>query len=109
MASLCGLISLVSRHQTDFARRRCSAALAWRGQGAFLHRSLRKIDVGYRGARVASQNMDPKKAIRLGTCARPTVNQYAVTDDGLKFLVLEPRRDFLETYSMVLNWPATVN
>ena len=35
-------------------------------------------------------------------------NQYAVTEDGLKFLVLEPRKGFLETYSVVLNWRATV-
>jgi hypothetical protein len=40
--------------------------------------------------------------------ADPTVNQYAVTEDGLKFLVLEPRKDFLETYSVVLNWPANL-
>jgi hypothetical protein len=39
----------------------------------------------------------------------PTVNQYAVTQDGLKFLVLEPRKGFIETYSVVPNWPATVN
>jgi hypothetical protein len=32
----------------------------------------------------------------------------AVTEDGLKFLVLEPRKGFLETCSVVLNWPATV-
>jgi hypothetical protein len=36
------------------------------------------------------------------------VNQYAVTDDGQKFLVLEPRKGYLETYSVVLNWPATL-
>jgi hypothetical protein len=39
----------------------------------------------------------------------PTINQYAVTEDGLKFLVLEPRKGFLETYSVVLNWLVTVN
>jgi hypothetical protein len=35
-----------------------------------------------------------------------TVNQYAVTQDGLKFLVLQPRPGYLESYSVVLNWPA---
>jgi len=35
-----------------------------------------------------------------------TVNQYAVTQDGQKFLVLQPRQDYLESYSVVLNWPA---
>ncbi len=35
----------------------------------------------------------------------PTVNQYAVTADGRKFLVLEPQKHYLETYSVVLNWP----
>jgi eukaryotic-like serine/threonine-protein kinase len=38
----------------------------------------------------------------------PNINQYAVTEDGLKFLVLEPRKGSLESYSVVLNWPATV-
>ena len=35
-----------------------------------------------------------------------TVNQYAVTQDGQKFLVLQPRQGYLESYSVVLNWPA---
>jgi PAS fold len=91
MASFCGLISLVSRYQTDFARRRCPAALAGRWQGAFLHRTPRKIDVGHRGARIASQNRHPKKAIRHGTCTRPHRQSVCGTEDGLKFLVLEPR------------------
>jgi len=38
----------------------------------------------------------------------PTLNQYAVVGDGLKFLVLEPRKGFLETYYVILNWPATL-
>jgi Tol biopolymer transport system component len=50
----------------------------------------------------------PRKLFNTGLVPDPTVNQYAVTDDGLKFLVLEPRKGFLETYSVVLNWPATV-
>ena len=36
------------------------------------------------------------------------INQYAVTQDGQKFLVLEPPKGFLESYSVVLNWPAMV-
>jgi Tol biopolymer transport system component len=50
----------------------------------------------------------PRKLFDTGLVPDPTVNQYAVTEDGLKFLVLEPRKGFLETYSVVLNWPATV-
>jgi hypothetical protein len=51
----------------------------------------------------------PRKLFDTGLVPDPTINQYAVTDDGLKFLVLEPRKGFLETYSVVLNWPSTVN
>jgi len=51
----------------------------------------------------------PRKLFSTGLIPDPTVNQYAVTGDGLKFLVLEPRKGFLETYSVVLNWTATVN
>ena len=50
----------------------------------------------------------PRKLFDTGLVPDPTVNQYAVTEDGLKFLVLEPRKGFLETYSVVLNWPATL-
>lgn len=50
----------------------------------------------------------PRKLFETGLVPDPTVNQYAVTDDGQKFLVLEPRKGFLETYSVVLNWPATL-
>jgi len=50
----------------------------------------------------------PRKLFDTGLVPDPTVNQYAVTEDGLRFLVLEPRKGFLETYSVVLNWPATV-
>jgi eukaryotic-like serine/threonine-protein kinase len=50
----------------------------------------------------------PRKLFDTGLVPDPTVNQYAVTEDGLKFLVLEPRKGFLETYSVVLNWRATV-
>jgi dipeptidyl aminopeptidase/acylaminoacyl peptidase len=48
----------------------------------------------------------PRKLFDTGLAPDPTVNQYAVTGDGLRFLVLEPRKGFLETYSVVLNWPA---
>jgi len=51
----------------------------------------------------------PRKLFGTGLVPDPTVNQYAVTPDGLRFLVLEPRKGFLENYSVVLNWTATVN
>jgi Tol biopolymer transport system component len=51
----------------------------------------------------------PRKLFDTGLVPDPTVNQYAVTEDGLKFLVLEPRKGFLETYSVVLNWRANLN
>jgi Tol biopolymer transport system component len=51
----------------------------------------------------------PRKLFDTGLIPDPTINQYAVTEDGLKFLVLEPRKGFVETYSVVLNWPASVN
>ena len=51
----------------------------------------------------------PRKLFDTGLTPEPNINQYAVTEDGLKFLVLEPRQGFLETYSVVLNWPATLN
>jgi hypothetical protein len=50
----------------------------------------------------------PKKLFDTGLIPDPTVNQYAVAGDGLKFLVLEPRKGFLETYSVIRNWPATL-
>jgi dipeptidyl aminopeptidase/acylaminoacyl peptidase len=51
----------------------------------------------------------PRKLFGTELVPDPTVNQYAVTADGRKFLVLEPRKGFLENYSVVLNWTATVN
>ena len=51
----------------------------------------------------------PRKLFDTGLIPDPTINQYAVTRDGLKFLVLEPRKGFVETYSVVLNWPATLH
>ena len=50
----------------------------------------------------------PRKLFDTGLVPDPTVNQYAVTKDGLKFLVLEPQKGFLESYSAILNWPATL-
>ena len=50
----------------------------------------------------------PRKLFDTGLVPDPTVNQYAVTKDGLKFVVLEPRKGFLESYSVVLNWPGTL-
>ncbi len=49
----------------------------------------------------------PRKLFDTGLIPEPNINQYAVTEDGLKFLVLEPRKGFLETYSVVFNWPET--
>ena len=48
----------------------------------------------------------PTTLFHTGLVPDPTVNQYAVTKDGLKFLVLEPRKDFREIYSVILNWPS---
>ena len=50
----------------------------------------------------------PRRLFDTGLIPDPTVNQYAVTRDGLKFLVLEPRKGFSESYSVIVNWPATL-
>jgi Tol biopolymer transport system component len=50
----------------------------------------------------------PRKLFDTALVPDPTINQYAVTGDGLKFLVLEPRKSPVESYSVVLNWPVTV-
>ena len=50
----------------------------------------------------------PRKLFDTGLVPDPTLNQYAVTQDGLRFLVLEPRKGFQESYSAILNWPATL-
>jgi hypothetical protein len=47
----------------------------------------------------------PRRLFDTGLIPDPTVNQYAVTKDGLKFVVLQPRKGSLESYSVVLNWP----
>ena len=49
------------------------------------------------------------KLFDTGMIPDATVNQYAVTQDGMKFLVLQPRQGYLESYSVVLNWPAILN
>jgi eukaryotic-like serine/threonine-protein kinase len=50
----------------------------------------------------------PRKLFDTQLVPDPTINQYAVTGDGLKFLVLEPRKSPVESYSVILNWPAAV-
>jgi hypothetical protein len=50
----------------------------------------------------------PRKLFDTQLVPDPKINQYAVTGDGLKFLVLEPRKSPVESYSVILNWPATV-
>jgi dipeptidyl aminopeptidase/acylaminoacyl peptidase len=83
----------------------------WRGDG----RELFFLDLGGKmmsvtvGRGSPAEIGTPKKLFATRLVPDPTVNQYAVTEDGLKFLVLEPRKGFIETYSVVLNWPATVN
>jgi eukaryotic-like serine/threonine-protein kinase len=82
----------------------------WRGDG----RELFFIDLQGRMMSVPVQRGSPpqisvpRKLFDTGLVPDPTINEYAVTEDGLKFLVLEPRKGFLETYSVVLNWPAAV-
>jgi len=81
----------------------------WRGDG----RELFFIDsegqmMSATAERGSPQVGVPKKLFDTGLIPDPTINQYAVTGDGLKFLVLEPRKGFLETYSVIRNWPATL-
>ena len=82
----------------------------WRGDG----RELFFIDLEGKMMSLSVQSGSPpkvgvpRKLFDTGLVPDPTVNQYAVTDNGQKFLVLEPRKGFLETYSVVLNWPATL-
>jgi len=81
----------------------------WRGDG----RELFFIDnegqmMSATVERGSSQVGVPKKLFNTGLIPDPTINQYAVAGDGRKFLVLEPRKGFLETYSVIRNWPATL-
>jgi Tol biopolymer transport system component len=80
----------------------------WRGDGRelfFLDLEGRMMSVSVESSSPPKTGV-PRKLFDTGLVPDPTVNQYAVTEDGLKFLVLEPRKGFLETYSVVLNWPA---
>ncbi len=79
----------------------------WRGDG----RELFFLDLE---GNMMSASVERDSLTRIGTPRKlfgtrlrpdPTVNQYAVTADGRKFLLLEPQKDYLETYSVVLNWP----
>jgi Tol biopolymer transport system component len=82
----------------------------WRGDG----RELFFIDLEGKMMsatveRGATPNIgNPRKLFDTGLIPDPTLNQYAVNEDGQKFLLLEPRKGFHETYSVVLNWPATI-
>jgi Tol biopolymer transport system component len=80
----------------------------WRGDGKEL------FFIDYNGAMMAA-SVEPGPLVRVGPQRKlfdtglvpdPTVNQYAVSQDGQRFLVLEPRKGFSESYSVVLNWPA---
>jgi len=81
----------------------------WRGDG----RELFFVDLERRMMSATVERGSPPKIgnpralFETGLIPDPTVNQYAVTGDGLKFLVLEPRKGFVETYSVILNWPTT--
>jgi hypothetical protein len=82
----------------------------WRGDGRelfFLDPEGKMMSVSVERGSLPKVGV-PKKLFDTGLVPDPTVNQYAVTDDGQKFLVLEPRKGYLETYSVVLNWPATL-
>ena len=82
----------------------------WRGDG----RELFFIDVAGKMMTAAVERESPpqigtpRKLFDTGLIPDPTINQYSVTPDGRKFLVLEARKGFNENYSVVLNWPATV-
>ena len=82
----------------------------WRGDGRelfFLHLEGKMMSVSVERGSPPKVNV-PRKLFDTRLIPDPTVNQYAVTEDGQKFVVLEPREGFLETYSVVLNWPATL-
>jgi Tol biopolymer transport system component len=80
----------------------------WRGDG----RELFFLDSeGAMMSVTVDRGSPPKVTVQhklfdTGMVPDATVNQYAVTQDGLKFLVLQPRQGYLESYSVVLNWPA---
>jgi eukaryotic-like serine/threonine-protein kinase len=80
----------------------------WRGDGSelfFLNSEGAMMSV------TVNRGSPPKVTVQqrlfdTGMVPDGTVNQYAVTQDGLKFLVLQPRQGYLESYSVVLNWPS---
>jgi Tol biopolymer transport system component len=80
----------------------------WRGDG----RELFFLDSeGAMMSVTVDRGSPPKISVQhklfdTGMVPDATVNQYAVTQDGQKFLVLQPRQGYLESYSVVLNWPA---
>jgi hypothetical protein len=81
----------------------------WRGDGRelfFIDLEGKMMSVTVEPGSPASVGI-PRKLFDTKLVPDPTVNQYAVTKDGLKFLVLEPRKGFVETYSVVLTWPST--
>jgi len=82
----------------------------WRGDGRelfFLDLEGKMMSVSVERASPPKIGI-PRKLFDTTLVPDPTVNQYAVTPDGRKFLVLEPRKGFLESYSVVLNWPAAI-
>jgi Tol biopolymer transport system component len=104
------LASFPSFHNVQQISTAGGAQPRWRGDG----RELFFLDIKGKMMSVSVERGSPpkvgapRKLFETGLVPDPTVNQYAVTDDGQKFLVLEPRKGFLETYSVVLNWPATL-
>jgi len=83
----------------------------WRGDG----RELFFLDLD---GKMMSVSMEPGPRPKIGIPRKlfetrlipdPRINQYAVTKDGAKFLVLEPQKGQTETYSVVLNWPAATH
>jgi eukaryotic-like serine/threonine-protein kinase len=104
------LASFPSFHHIQQISAAGGAQPRWRGDG----RELFFIDLQGKMMAVTVQRGSPpnigvpRKLFDTGLVPDPTVNQYAVTQDGHKFLVLEPRKGFLESYSVLLNWPATL-
>lgn len=103
------LASFPSFHNIQQISTAGGAQPRWRGDG----RELFFLDLEGKMMSVSVEGGLPPKVgaarelFETGLVPDPTVNQYAVTEDGQKFLVLEPRKGYLETYSVVLNWPAT--
>jgi Tol biopolymer transport system component len=104
------LASFPSFHNIKQVSAAGGAQPRWRGDGQelfFLDLEGTMMSVAVERGSTAKTGI-PRKLFATRLVPDPTINQYAVTEDGLKFLVLEPRKGFIETYSVVLNWPATV-